>query len=120
MQNRLTKESCESVGPAIWGHGKRKKLVWCVLVPSEDHENRNTTSVGTQCTVHYQSITTEPAASEQAVEQRTTCQTVVITQQVCVTVLVSLDLFFELRCLIPPALPELEPSRDIESLGGDR
>jgi hypothetical protein len=53
------------------------------------------------------------------VEKVTSWETIVITQQICVKILIGWDFLFALRRLIPAALAELEPSRIIESSGGD-
>jgi hypothetical protein len=83
-------------------------------------ESRGTISVGTRCIIHSESISADPAASEEAVEEVPSCKRVVITQQVRVKILIILDLFFALRSLIIPVLADLDPSRIIESLIRDR
>jgi hypothetical protein len=113
-------ESCESLGPAISDQCKRNKLTQFVLVNSEHHENEKTISAGTRCIIHYQSFDADPAASEQAVEEVTACKRVVITQQVRVNILISLDFLFEFHCLITRVLADLDPSRIIGSLSRDR
>jgi hypothetical protein len=120
MRFHPTKESCENLSCAISDQGTRNKLTQFVLVNSEDHEDRKTMSVGTGCIVHYQGVPTDPAAGERAVEEVTSCEIIIIMQQVCVKFLDSLDLVFGLRRLIPPVLAELDPSRIIESLSWDR
>jgi hypothetical protein len=119
MRFHPIEESCERLSGAISNQRTRNKLAQFGFVNSEDHEDRKTVSVSTQCIVHYQGIHADPAAGERALEKVTSCETVVITQQVGVKILISLDFLFELRRLILPVLAELKLFRITESLSWD-